>query len=311
MKSQDPSIKTSRLAVIIASKGRADELGDWIGHMRRQSRKPAVMIWAVHSDDDLPDIAATARDGSIASDDTPLLVVKSKPGSSSQRNAGLAAAPDDIDIVAYFDDDYTPSDTCIERIEQFFQDFPDILGATGLLLADGINSPGISAENALALVADHDAKPATATVCKARYGLYGCNMAYRRAALSGISFDEQLPLYGWQEDIDFSRQVAARGTICWTNAFAGVHRGTKRGRTSGTRFGYSQIANPVYLYLKGTMSARVMMRLMFRNVLANHAKALRPEPWVDRIGRVRGNWHALTDLLAGRLHPSRVVDMAP
>jgi len=57
------------------------------------------------------------------------------------------------------------------------------------------------------------------------------------------------------------------------------------------------------------MSSRKMLNLAVRNFLSNHAKMLRPEPWVDRRGRVEGNWLALLDLIRGRITPERILDM--
>ena len=51
------------------------------------------------------------------------------------------------------------------------------------------------------------------------------------------------------------------------------------------------------------------LSLMLRNILANHARVLWAEPWVDRRGRVAGNWLAFADLLRGRLHPTRVIEI--
>jgi hypothetical protein len=47
---------------------------------------------------------------------------------------------------------------------------------------------------------------------------------------------------------------------------------------------------------------------MSRNLLANFAKVIRPEPWVDRRGRVVGNMLGFLDLIRGRLHPTRILD---
>ena len=48
--------------------------------------------------------------------------------------------------------------------------------------------------------------------------------------------------------------------------------------------------------------------MMSRNILANHVKTFRPEAWVDRKGRMKGNWMGLFDLVRGRLHPERIND---
>ena len=185
---------------------------------------------------------------------------------------------------------------------------------TGLLIADGINGPGYDETAAEAMVADHDAAtPPTSArdpeiINAGLEGLYGCNMAYRMSAIDGARFDERLPLYGWQEDIDFAARI--RGERIKTDAFAGVHRGAKSGReTSGKRLGYSQIANTWYLWRKGTMSFRFAARLAMRNMAANHIKALRPEPWIDRRARARGNWRALLDIVTGRSDPERILTL--
>jgi hypothetical protein len=179
-----------------------------------------------------------------------------------------------------------------------------------VVLADGINTPGIPYTRAETIVAAHDRRGARAPAqLRDVPDLYGCNMAYRLSALDGLRFDERLKLYGWQEDVDFAVQVSRRGRTVKTDAFTGVHLGTKSGRTSGVRLGYSQVHNPMYLWRKGTMPTAKAWRLMLRNMATNHVRSLWPEPWVDRIGRVRGNWLGLADVLRGRLTPERIEDL--
>ena len=296
-----------RIAIIIASKGRRDDLGLWLGHVRRQSLAPAVMIWSLCAAEDLPDLSE------VPPQDRPL-VTWSQAGTCAQRNAGLHALPDGIDIVAFFDDDYVPSNRCLEGMARVFAAHPEVIGVTGHLLADGIHSSGVSVDAAMALVEAYDhahppARPVAPITLRRRTGLYGCNMALRAAAIADDRFDEQLPLYGWQEDVDFAARISRHGPVRGTNAFAGVHRGAKGGRTSGVRFGYSQVANIVYLCRKRTMSWPFGLQLMWRNILANHGRMLWSEPWTDRKGRARGNWLAFADLLRGRLHPMRILEL--
>ena len=98
---------------------------------------------------------------------------------------------------------------------------------------------------------------------------------------------------------------AEPGSIVSTNAFAGVHRGATGGRTPGRALGYSQIVNPIYLVRKGTMSAAYATKLMTKNLIANHVRALRPEPHVDRLGRARGNWLGIVDVLRRKDRPEK------
>jgi hypothetical protein len=45
-------------------------------------------------------------------------------------------------------------------------------------------------------------------------------------------------------------------------------------------------------------------------LLINLARSLRPEPWVDRRGRMKGNWLALRDWLLGRMHPRNILTLS-
>jgi len=289
-----------RVAVIIASTGRPECLANVLGDLRRQTMAPARIILSVTGDRDLP--PPHLRGGAE--------VVLARRGLPAQRNAGLDHLAGEADVVVFYDDDFVPSRNALAGIGRLFADYPAIVGATGVVLADGIKTPGIAYTRAETIVAAHDGKGAhPPALIEDVPDLYGCNMAYRLSALEGLRFDERLKLYGWQEDVDFAVQVARRGRTVRTDAFVGVHLGTKAGRTSGVRLGYSQVHNPLYLWRKGTMPRAKALRLMLRNLASNHARSLWPEPWVDRIGRVRGNWLGLADVLRGRLTPERIEDL--
>lgn len=287
-----------RIGVVVASLGRPDMLGSLLDDLERQTRRADRIMLSVTKADDLP--ADWQRHPSIET------IVGAK-GSCVQRNRGIDALEGTCDIIFFCDDDYVPSRFTIARIIALFAADPAIAGATGHLLADGVNSPGISVADARAMLAAYDLKAAPPAVAyRDLAGLYGCNMAFRADAIGKVRFDERLRLYGWQEDIDFSVQIRPRGRIVKSFAFAGVHCGAKAGRSPGVRIGYSQVVNPAYLVRKGTMDWRYAIKIVSSNVSANHLRALAAEPWVDRIGRVRGNWIGLTDLLRGHITPERV-----
>ena len=287
-----------RVAVVVASTGRPQSLATMLRHLQRQTLPPARIVLSVVTPDDLP--PADARPAGVE-------CLNGPRGLPAQRNTALRHLDGDADVVVFFDDDYVPSRFCVEQIARFFAAHPGVAGANGHVIADGIGSAGISTEEAERLVEAYDQAPEhSLAVLRELEGLYGCNMAFRTSATRGIWFDERLRLYGWQEDIDFAARVARNGAIVKTRAFAGVHQGVKGARTSGLRLGYSQVVNPCYLVRKGTMSARFARRLVLRNLLANHLRAAWPEPWVDRLGRVRGNWVGIADVLRGRLTPERI-----
>jgi hypothetical protein len=128
-----------------------------------------------------------------------------------------------------------------------------------------------------------------------------------------LRFDERLPLYAWQEDVDLSRRLAPFGGppfggIVNVGAAKGVHLGVKVGRGKGVRLGYSQVANPLYLSGKrtGYPLARALKHIA-RNLAMNVARSMAPEPYVDRRGRLLGNMLAIRDLAIGRMAPERIL----
>lgn len=240
----------------------------------------------------------------------PTLVVNGPIGLSAQRNRALSAVKE-ADIIVFFDDDFFPDPSYLANLEAIFLANPDVVAITGYLLADGAKGPGLSVQQGLEIVrAGVQSVPVDAPLADF-YGTYGCNMSFRMEPVRhyGILFDEILPLYSWQEDIDFALRLAPHGRVTKSEALRGVHLGIKVGRTSGVRLGYSQIANPIYLIRKGTMSWQHARKLMWRNLAANLARSFYPEPWVDRRGRLRGNVLALIDMALGRISPSRILQL--
>lgn len=294
-----------RVAVAICSVGRPDALAGLLPWIARQTHLPTEVLLVVTGARDLPDPKALATCPGIR-------IAISPKGLARQRNRALDLLQGKNDAVVFLDDDYLPSRRMLEGVVHGFATFPRAAGLTGQLLADGIGQGGIDPAAARQLIGTFELgetpqKPRA--VRRGMVGLYGCNMALRCSAIGTARFDQALPLYGWQEDVDFAARLP--GEKIRTDAFTGVHLGLRTGRESnGRRLGYSQVANTLYLWRKGTLPGRFSLRLVLRNLAANHLKLLRPEPWVDRRGRAMGNWIAIRDVLRGRAHPGRILDLA-
>lgn len=291
--------RATRIVVAIATTGRAPVVAQALERLERQRRSPDRFIVVGAGDADL----AGLEPGEA------LLLATAEKGLCRQRNRALELIGDSADVVVFLDDDFVPAAGFLDGIERLFVEAPEVAAATGLVIADGINSAGLSFAAADALVAAYDAAPRAPDRTRDTFAAYGCNMAYRVAAARGLNFDENLPLYGWQEDTDFSAAVARRGRLVETNLFAGVHLGVKSGRTSGRRLGYSQVVNPLYIAAKGNFAWRRAVAMVARNLAANVVRSIAPEPYIDRRGRLIGNLIALGELVRGRAHPVRVLGL--
>ena len=286
-----------RLAIGIATRGRAIILAETLAELDRQTRKPDRII-VCHV---TPEDTGAARPG--------VEYILSPASLPRQRNAILDAAAD-CDLLLFLDDDFLPAPDYVRVTEAIFAAQPDCVVTTGTVLADGANAPGYSpAEGRAILAGDRYAGDPLATA--PHFNGYGCNMAVRLGVVRqhGIRVDEALPLYAWYEDIDFTRLVGRHGAILRLAGARGVHLGTKLGRTPGRRLGYSQVANSVYLARKGTYPWSHALPSLLRHTLKNAVRAPWPEPWADRFGRLRGNLLALADWARGRLSPGRILEL--
>jgi len=295
-----PAAGGLELAVIVPTIGRAATVRRMIARLARQTRAPERILVVAVSPADVEGLAAVAPNAEIHF---------APKGLCSQRNHGLRQLGGRGGLVLFFDDDFLPADDYLARAEQLFLAAPDLVGATGLVVVDGANGRGVPFEEAEAILATNAGVAGPGPHELPRRALYGCNMVLRLAAIGELRFDEDLPLYGWQEDIDFSFRLGARGRLIKQLDLRGVHMGEKAGKTSGRRLGYSQIANPVHLLKKGSIPRNLALKLMRNNIASNLVGSLAPSPYIDRRGRLAGNLAALRDLALGRLSPLRILEM--
>lgn len=287
-----------RIIVAIPTVGRPEVVRRVVDQLAFQSRRPDAVIVVTPRPQDIAGLDRSAMCPQI---------LFSELGLCKQRNRALEEIRNRCDVVLFLDDDFIPAADYLAELEKIFARDAEVVGTTGVVIADGIGHSGYSFDEAVALV-EGDRTPDAPTEETER-ALYGCNMAIRISALDQLRFDEALPLYGWLEDIDVTYQLGRRGRLVRSERLRGVHMGAKSGRTSGLRLGYSQIANPIYLLRKGSVPPPLAWQMMGRNLLANMFGSIRPERHVDRRGRLRGNLRAIADLATARLDPRNVLRM--
>lgn len=301
--------------VIIATKGRPKDVHELLTALQQQT-VPPVHTFVVGAD--AKDVAGLDQHPAALAG-LVTLQTTSRPGLTLQRNAGILTARSQGAIgakpsfVVFFDDDFRPAKNWIEEARRQFASDPEVMGITGHVLADGVHGHPLTNETAQPYLTG--SRPpeqhwASGDTIRDMDCLYGCNMAFRGDAMEHCQFDETLPLYGWQEDQDYSSQIARHGRLIYLPNCKGVHLGSASGRTSGLKLGYSQIVNPVYLIRKGTMPRKKAYRFIVRHLIANSVKGLIRHPRIDYAGRWKGNMRALADLGRGRCDPQRILEFS-
>lgn len=302
--------------VIVATKGRPTETATLLDCLLGQEAPPDEVYLVGASGADLPDVSGHAL---LACAGVHLLVSKAT-GLTAQRNAGIARLLEDVGcapererwFVSFFDDDFRPHKAWLRQCEACFAGDPRVSGVTGQVLADGVKTGGLSEADAGRYLSGERAPEshwASGDVHRDIGCLYGCNMAFIDRVIRACWFDEALPLYGWQEDFDYSARARRYGRTVYEPSCRGVHLGVRSGRTSGVRLGYSQIANPIYLARKQIMQPRRACRFIVKHLLSNVYHSVRGSALFDYRGRLKGNFLALVDILKGMLHPQRILEI--
>lgn len=300
--------------VVVATKGRPFETGRLLDYIARQTQPPAriYICGAGPADIDGLENHPLAQAGLVET------FISPRAGLTIQRNVAvdrLLATSDIGDgFAVFFDDDFVPASDWLEQCAAYFSSRPDIAAVTGRVLADGVRSSGYGYDDADAYLSS--ARPpephwASGDTLRDLSSVYGCNMAARISVLAQCRFDERLSLYGWQEDRDFTAQAKRFGRTVYAPLCRGVHLGVKGSRISGVKFGYSQVANPLYLLKKGSMSVPETARFVSRALAANVLRTARRQTTLfDYPGRLRGNVMAFADLLRGRCRPERILELS-
>ncbi|GJD36291.1 glycosyltransferase family 2 protein [Methylobacterium aerolatum] len=291
-------MKSIRVAVAIATKGRPNVVAQCIASLRDQTYPIDDIIISCSSSDDSPQLTDAHH----------VRTIYGPVGLTKQRNNALANLGNDIDLVFFFDDDFVAHRDYIKVMVDLFTEDASIAGATGAVIADGINGKAIKFEDAKQKLSSIDVENHKRKIIN-NFSPYGCNMVFRLAAISGLRFDERLVLYGWQEDRDFGAEVARRGKIVKVSTAYGVHLGFKGGRVAGTRLGYSQVVNPLYLFRKNNMNVGNLTAHISRNFTANAIKIFIFKDGEDRLGRLKGNFMAVMDVIRGKIEPEKVKDL--
>ncbi len=294
-----------RLAVGIPTRKRPAILPETLKDLSRQTRQPDAVFVAYFEPSDVgnaPELFPHVR----------FIQVTGPEGSCAQRNFLLDAAGDAFDLILITDDDCYLQRHYIERTEQVFAADPTVVGTTGNILKNGATGPGYSVAFAQDLLRGIPEVPTLGEQPPVpTFNTDGCNMAFRMEVLRGhhIRFDENMPGYAWYEDIDFSRRFLPYGRLVLVPCAQAVHLGAKVGKTPGVRSGYSQVANPVFIARKKLVPWSFAWERLLKNFAANLVRSLKPEPYADRRGRLRGNLLAFRDWVQGRLQPDRILGL--
>ncbi len=289
-----------KISVVIASINRPTVLEETLESLKRQTHAAHEIIISLVSPEDCTESAKSDAD---------IKVVYGPAGSTFQRNTGMRAMDPAAKYILFLDDDMALSRSYLENCAKVMEEDEGIVLVAGDVLA--LDTDRESAEQ---IIRSYDAAPPAQRLSALSHA-NGCNMFARAAIGRTILFDENLPLYALNEDYDWTRQLAAKGRIVHASACGVVHLRTLSGRVSDKRFGYAQIANPYYLWRKGSIKS--VSRLLKRhwghslpmNIVFSIVSNKNGPDRKQRRERLFGNLTAFLDLVRGRCMPRRILEL--
>lgn len=141
------------------------------------------------------------------------VVHEPRPGASSARNRGVAVLADDVDVVAFVDDDVRVDADWLDRLVAPFVD-PGVDAVVGPVVLDVVDRPRWFTPALEHWWSGLDLGPEDRLLGAGEYG-WGANLAVRRGALVAVGgFDRRLgpgTAAGFGDDTDLLDRLRARG----------------------------------------------------------------------------------------------------
>jgi GT2 family glycosyltransferase len=290
------------VSVVIVSKGRPSILAETLQSLARQTMKPERIVLVVPSAEDLPEHFWNDNVQTVVG---PL-------GASVQRNEGIAVIPLSVRYVAFFDDDMELREDYLASAVAFLEANATVVGLSGHVLGNG----NVTREEGRARIDAYQPKRDFQAKFQSEgsgHTLHGCNMVIRRGVLEYEKFDEELPLYSYNEDYDLSLRLEEYGRIGRFIGCISVHLETPSGRVREDMRGYSLVANNYYFlkhkstHLPAPLAwVRFWIVCVARPLLICLAHLAKGDTSQDFRARLKGILIAVKDIFTGKSHPGRI-----
>lgn len=247
-----------KLAFVVPTKDRPDELGLLLRSLARQT-DPAAEVVIVDGGDRSLGPVADALPG------CPVRVLRHRPPSATrQRNVGIDAVGPEATLVGILDDDSVLAPDAVEHMLSFWDAAPDRLGGASFNLANhpGLFAAGLkhlplaerfglySARKGAVLPSGFQVMLEGVTEDLRVQWLPSGTSVWRREVFREFRFDEWFGGYSYLEDLDFSYRVGRSFDLAVVAAARQFHYPSPRGRLGGYAFGRREVANRLHFVRK-------------------------------------------------------------
>ena len=299
---------TLRMAYVVPTKDRPDDLRKLLASLAEQTVTPTQIVIVDGSDSD---IEWVCKDFPAL----PLTYVREFPPSlARQRNAGMAALADDIDVAGYLDDDLELAADATERMLAFWKAAGPQVGGAAFTI---VNQPARSRlglwlsrlflmngpEQGKMLSSGFATSLMPGKPTQKTDWLYGGATLWRREVVSKYQYDEWYIGHGHLEDLDYSFRVSRAYDLYLVADTKVLHWQRPFTDKGNIVLGRQQMVNRLYFVRKmGCFSRAALVWAQFGILMSNLGRCLAK---ADRASLLRfyGNLVGLTRLLQSRGDP--------
>ena len=295
-----PEYNTHKIAYVVPTKDRPDDLRVLFNSLRRQTAAPHQIIIVDGSE---PNIKYVCDEYS----ELPITYERCFPPSlAKQRNAGMARLNDNITLAGYLDDDIELDSDATKKMLAFWADAPENTGGAAIAIRDQYaqlssrllsfflmagKQPGAMLSSAYAVHL-----PFIGETFETKW-LYGGATLWTRDVIENFDYDEWFAGYGFLEDVDYSFRVAQKHRLYVVGDSCCLHHSVGLSDSKQFIFGKQQIYNRIYFARKmKAFSPWAVYWAIFGNILMNGAALIKnhnQSTWDRLKGNFVGLWAAL------------------
>ncbi len=243
-----------KIAIVVPTKDRPDDLRKMLASLQAQTRKPDQLIVVDGSD---PDVRSVVEE--FASTLAPEYVRVIPPSLARQRNAGMAALRPDITLAGYIDDDIVLEPEAVQRMLAFWDAAPADVGGAAFNITNNPRPRGLALKRLFGV--DH---PTPGILMRSGFPssigcqqktietewLYGGATVWRREVIKRFPYDEWFIGTGFMEDVDFSFNVRRHYRLALVGDAKLAHYSYPVRRERQFLLGRWQVLNRMYIVRK-------------------------------------------------------------
>tara|TARA_B110000977_G_scaffold196959_1_gene278409 strand:- start:3333 stop:4256 length:924 start_codon:yes stop_codon:yes gene_type:complete len=297
--------------VIICSVCRPEVMHETVQNVLQQDLLPEKILLSVSALNDV-------KQATLELDSRIEMAISPVKGLTAQRNYGVKYLADDSsEVTIFLDDDVELESAFFTKMLFLFTKHPDLIGASAETVVGGQMVEREFAKQVIDQLPPLSLDSLSIRTTGKHWICHGCNMFFRTRIFEREQFDEELPLYSYAEDYDFSIRAARHGLVGRVAGVGFAHLTYLGGRVSEKRRGYSMVANNYYFLKKRVLHLPILkahVRFWFIVVFRETVKSAyfgligRDSGQIDYSGRVIGRCLAVWDILRGRCSPKEILN---